>query len=117
MSTAKCFSYENSEDLDLNHEEIIKALDTVEKKIYVEPEAILITSEGIFLNLEGELFAISNIFADGEGIYTFDCYWEPCFSDDWQCDRGHWSPCYENKCVSCGRPKRANSPRWRDRRR
>lgn len=117
MSTVKCFSYESSEDLNFNNEEIIKASEVIERKFYVEPEAIFITQEGLFLNINGELFHISCIASDEIGIYIPYLGYEPWHDDDWLCPSfGHWNPSYDNRCVNhrCRKPMPRNPRRWKD---
>lgn len=40
-----------------------------EERAYIEPESIYIAPNGIFLNMEGELYGITALNVDEEGIY------------------------------------------------
>ena len=57
-------------------------------------------------------YLIQNHIVDENGLYT---EWTPCYDYDWMCEKGHWNPQSENKCLSCHRPKQSNSPLWKDR--
>jgi hypothetical protein len=78
--------------------------------VYVAPNAI-------YISMNGNLVSVPKIASDSIGIYIedYDSYYTPWHDDDWQCDNGHWSPYYDNKCVMCGKPKKSSSPRWKNR--
>ena len=72
------------------------------------------TRSKLLANLNGELIPISFVAIDENGLYTKWAGWTPCFDDDWRCENGHWNPQYEGKCVTCKKPRKPNSPRWKD---
>lgn len=87
----------------------------LKNKIYVDPNTVYVSSEGIFLNLKGTLIPILSLEKDEHGIFTSThFYYSPWHDDDWQCKSGHWSPRYESRCVTCGKLKTPDSRRWKD---
>lgn len=87
----------------------------IKNKIYIDPNTVYISSEGIFLNVNGNLIPILSLEKDEHGIFTpNDFYYSPWHDDDWQCKSGHWSPRYESRCVTCGKLKTPDSRRWKD---
>ena len=87
----------------------------VSSKLYLDSNAIYISDNQIFANVNGELLAIPFISVDEQGIYTYVAGYQPWHDDDWQCSRGHWNPMYENNCVVCKKLRTPKSPRWGDR--
>ena len=41
-----------------------------ENKVYIEPGCIYVAPNGIFLNIEGELYGVTSIEADENGVYV-----------------------------------------------
>lgn len=62
------------------------------QKIYVEPEQLAVSSEGIFMQLDEEWFHVGTLSSDSSGIFV----------QDWTLvDYGCPDP--ENPCRNCGK--------------
>ena len=90
---------------------------TLQTKIYLNSEDIYILDGQILCCLNGEVESLSMMGRDDLGIYTYLAYYQPWHDDDWLCPKGHWSPSYEKKCVSCGMFRTIKSPCYGDKKR
>jgi hypothetical protein len=76
-------------------------------KIYVNPQIVKVTKEGIFLSIHGQLFPVSSVATDSKGVFVTSsvtkwrvkCAWCKKYSnisaEDID-DNGRW------KCPKCG---------------
>jgi len=70
-------------------------------KLYVQPNQITLSEEGIFVYLENAWHAAESVHADEQGIYITtlqDKTW------NWKCPKcGHNNSWLVNKCEKCGK--------------
>ena len=77
----------------------------VDKKIYVHPEELSLTKEGIFAKVYGLWLQMDAIEVDENGIYVISR--TPSLSS-WQCpasDCKAWNMNFLSKCWNCGTPR------------
>lgn len=48
---------------------LVYADESIEEKHYVEAGSVYVASNGIFINIDGELFGITSLNADENGVY------------------------------------------------
>lgn len=75
------------------------------EKIYVHPNQISISEQGIFVYVGNEWLAAESLHADASGVYagvSADLWTWKCSYSDCGATNSAFSP---NKCSSCGRPR------------
>lgn len=48
----------------------------IEDRYYIEPGMLLMDQTGLYLNIEGTLFAVNKVQSDGRGVYVEDKVWD-----------------------------------------
>jgi hypothetical protein len=67
-----------------------------QSKVYVQAEQIHINDEGIFVEIAGNLYQVSQICQDENGFYVPHAeFWV-------KCPRGHPNPPWRTTCQVCG---------------
>lgn len=70
-----------------------------EEKIYISPELVVLTDEGIFINLNGEFFSVDSISHDAKGIFIKQ-------KEAWICPKcGRHRFVWQDPCPVCSTPK------------
>lgn len=64
-------------------------------KIYVQPDQIYVNDEGMFVEVEGNLYQVTQIHQDENGIFI------PCARFFWYCPYGHPNPPWRLICLAC----------------
>ncbi len=73
------------------------------EKIYLQPEQISISENGIFVNIANAWFAIAAICHDAKGIYVDEARVGIEYFT-WECRYCHFvNPWYVNACQKCGK--------------
>jgi len=97
-----CTSFGFTNEEACNHEESSSGI-SIEDKFYLHPGMLHMDEKGLYVNIEGTLFAVNRILADERGIYIEEKIW-----DVWYCKKnGHPNPPWT---IVCGFPD-CNSPR------
>ena len=113
FSSAVCFSHESPEPDDALLSEIFAnqsecIISIVEDRIYVNPEKIFPTTQGLFLNVnEAEYIVIPTLHSDAQGCYIQQVYdtrvTKPCPYCGWERISGAFK-CRNPNCPS-NKPK------------
>ncbi len=69
---------------------------TQKSRIYVESSQIHVLSEGLFVEIEGNLYQVSQICQDENGFFI------PRADFFWKCPKGHPNPPWQYPCAVCG---------------
>jgi len=77
----------------------------IEGKYYIYPGTVYIAPNGIFLNIDNDLVAISSVFSDKNGVYvTMEEL--KSVGRTWICDVCYFdNPSYLQYCDRCGSPR------------
>lgn len=70
------------------------------EKLYVTPDQVHVSNQAILINILGNLYPVSGLFRDGQGLHVMakELTEEHTFS--WTCPRGHSSPDGSGMCAN-----------------
>lgn len=66
------------------------------QKIYLNPDSVIVSQNGIDIECEGNVLSISCLFLDEEGVFTLVPKWYA-----WRCGCGATNPGHANVCWQC----------------